>query len=467
MPRRRSASSIRPVSWPSTVIVPRVGSIIRLTIRRHVVLPQPEGPTNTVILPVGAVSDRSSTAVVPSGNCLVTASNRIMGPLEVSDWCPNLAERDDGWVFVSRPRPARTSGAHRTGRGGDRRVVVVPTWYSWVVTEAPAFLDRSSVRGRRVLAGLTLGSGVAILDGSVVNVALRTMGRDLDASLAQLQWIVNGYLLALASLVLVGGALGDRHGRRRVYLVGVAAFAVASALCALAQTPGQLVALRVLQGVGAALLTPGALALIQASFRPEDRAAAIGTWAGLSGIAGALGPIVGGWIVDHASWRWIFAINVPLCIVVVLLTRRAVPESQDPSATGRFDVLGAAFTVLSLGAATYALTASGESGGSVVTPRVGGRGRECGRVPRRRTALGPPDGPPRDVPQPDLLRGQRDDPARLRRPRRGLPLRHPPAPGRRVECARGRPVGPADHHRPHAPVEPCRGVAQRTGPRCR
>lgn len=259
---------------------------------------------------------------------------------------------------VARP----SSGTETTGR-----VVVVPAWYAWVVTEAPAFLDRSSVRGRRVLAGLTLGSGVAILDGSVVNVALRTMGRDLDASLAQLQWIVNGYLLALASLVLVGGALGDRHGRRRVYLVGVAAFAVASALCALAQTPGQLVALRVLQGVGAALLTPGALALIQASFRPEDRAAAIGTWAGLSGIAGALGPIVGGWIVDHASWRWIFAINVPLCIVVVLLTRRAVPESQDPSATGKFDVLGAAFTVLSLGAATYALTASGESGGSVVT----------------------------------------------------------------------------------------------------
>ncbi|WP_377638842.1 MFS transporter [Oryzobacter terrae] len=235
------------------------------------------------------------------------------------------------------------------------------------MTEAPAFLDRRSVQGRRALAGLTLGSGVAILDGSVVNVALRTMGRDLDASLAQLQWVVNGYLLALASLVLVGGALGDRRGRRRVYLVGVGAFAVASALCALAQTPGQLVALRVLQGVGAALLTPGALALIQASYRPEDRAAAIGTWAGLSGIAGALGPVVGGWVVDHTSWRWIFAINVPLCVAVVLLTRNAVPESRDPSATGAFDVLGAGFTVLSLGAATYALTASGESGGGAVT----------------------------------------------------------------------------------------------------
>lgn len=217
-----------------------------------------------------------------------------------------------------------------------------------------------------MLTGLTLGSGVAILDGSVVTVALRAIGSDLDASLAQLQWVVNGYLLALASLVLVGGALGDRRGRRRVYLVGVVGFAVASALCALAQTPGQLVALRALQGVGAALLTPGALSLIQASFRPEDRAPAIGTWAGLSGVAAAIGPVVGGWLVDHASWRWIFAINVPLCVAVVLLTRTSAPESRNPSATGRFDVLGASLTVLALGSATYALTAAGETGGPLV-----------------------------------------------------------------------------------------------------
>lgn len=232
--------------------------------------------------------------------------------------------------------------------------------------EAPALLTRASSRGRMVLAGLTLGSGVAILDGSVVNVALRTMGRDLDASLTQLQWFVNGYLLALASLVLVGGALGDRSGRRRVYLVGVAWFMVASGLCALAQTPTQLIALRVLQGVGAALLTPGALALIQASFRPEDRAPAIGTWAGLSGVAAALGPVVGGWVVDHASWRWIFAINVPLCLVVLVLTGRHAPESRDTQATGRFDVLGAALTVLALGGATYALTAATEATPTVV-----------------------------------------------------------------------------------------------------
>ena len=231
---------------------------------------------------------------------------------------------------------------------------------------APVVLERSSTRGRLMLFGVILGSGVAILDGSVVNVALRTIGGDLDASLAQLQWVVNGYLLALASLVLVGGALGDRFGRRRVYLVGVLWFLVASGLCALAQSPGQLIALRVLQGVGAALLTPGALALIQASFRAEDRAPAIGTWAGLSGVAAAIGPLLGGWLVDNASWRWIFAINVPLCVAVVVLTRYAAPESRDVKVTGRFDLLGAALTVLSLGAATYALTASTEAAPAVV-----------------------------------------------------------------------------------------------------
>jgi EmrB/QacA subfamily drug resistance transporter len=237
--------------------------------------------------------------------------------------------------------------------------------------EAVVLLERSSPRGRTALAGVTLGSAVAILDGSVVNVALRTIGRDLGASLAQLQWVVNGYLLALASLVLVGGALGDRLGRRRVYVVGVAWFTVASALCALAQTPGQLIGLRVLQGVGAALLTPGALAIIQSSFRPEDRAPAIGTWAGLSGVAAAVGPVVGGWIVDHSTWRWIFGINVPLCALVLVLVLRAAPESRDPAAGGRrFDVAGAALTVVALGALTYALTAADSASPGVIAALV-------------------------------------------------------------------------------------------------
>ena len=220
-------------------------------------------------------------------------------------------------------------------------------------------LARDSRRGRLTLTAVTLGSGIAILDGSVVNVALRTIGTELGASLEQLQWVINGYMLALASLVLVGGALGDRLGRRRVYLWGMGWFLVASVLCAVAQTPGQLVATRVLQGIGAALLTPGGLAIIQSAFRREDRAAAIGTWAGLSGISAAIGPFVGGWLVDNGGWRWIFGINVPLCLAVIAMTLHATPESRDTEATGRgFDVLGGGLTVLSLGALTYALTAS-------------------------------------------------------------------------------------------------------------
>ncbi|MDO5740838.1 MAG: MFS transporter [Ornithinimicrobium sp.] len=218
-----------------------------------------------------------------------------------------------------------------------------------------AFLSVSSAKGRGTLIAVTLGSGIAILDGSVVNVALKVIGTELDASLAQLQWVVNGYMLALASLVLVGGALSDRWGRKRVYLVGMGWFLVGSIACAFAQSPDQLIAMRVVQGVGAAMLTPGALAIIQSSYAPQDRGAAIGTWAGMSGIAAAIGPFVGGWIVDNASWRWIFAINVPLCLAVIGLAWWAAPESRAPAA-GRFDRIGAALAVLGLGALTFAVT---------------------------------------------------------------------------------------------------------------
>jgi EmrB/QacA subfamily drug resistance transporter len=216
-------------------------------------------------------------------------------------------------------------------------------------------LRRDTGRGRLVIATLTLGSGIAILDGTVVNIALRRIGTDLEASLAQLQWVSNGYLLSLASLILVGGALGDRLGRRRVYLVGVAGFALCSALCAFAQTPTQLVAFRILQGVTAALLTPGALAIIQSSFRKEDRPGAIGTWAGMSGIAVALGPFIGGVLVVHAGWRWVFAINLPLCAAVLLLGSR-LPESRDEEAPRHFDYRGALSGIVALGASTYVLT---------------------------------------------------------------------------------------------------------------
>ncbi|MBA3232857.1 MAG: MFS transporter, partial [Propionibacteriales bacterium] len=171
-------------------------------------------------------------------------------------------------------------------------------------------LRYNSRPGRWVLAAAVMGSGMAMLDGTVVNVALRTIGRDFDASLSQLQWISNGYLLSLASLILLGGSLGDHFGRRRVFVVGVIWFALASLACGIAWNAEALMAARVLQGVGAALLTPGSLAMIQVSFHPADRARAIGAWSGLGGIAAAIGPFVGGYLVEFASWRWVFLLNL-------------------------------------------------------------------------------------------------------------------------------------------------------------
>jgi EmrB/QacA subfamily drug resistance transporter len=227
-------------------------------------------------------------------------------------------------------------------------------------------LELRSRQGRITLLTVILGSGIALLDGSVVNIALRTIGTDLDANLAELQWVLNGYLLSLASLILVGGALGDRLGRRRMYLFGIAGFAVTSALCAFARSPEQLIAFRVLQGVAAALLTPGSLAIIEAGFRREDRPAAIGTWAGVSGVASAVGPLVGGFLLEHGGWRWIFAINVPLCLLVLWLGRQ-VPESRDDSdVLGRFDMPGAVTGAAALGVLTYGLTSWRDWGGTAI-----------------------------------------------------------------------------------------------------
>ncbi len=220
---------------------------------------------------------------------------------------------------------------------------------------AAASLLRKSRQGRLTLFAVTLGSGIAFLDSSVVNIALPTIGRELNSSLAGLQWVANGYLLALSALILVGGSLGDRLGRKKVYLIGMTWFAIASLACALAPTTELLVAARFLQGIGAALLTPGGLAIIQSSFHPDDRAPAIGTWAGLSGIAVAIGPFVGGWILDQLSWPWIFLINVPLCAIVIVVALVAVPETRDADAGRTFDLPGAALTVVVLAAATWVL----------------------------------------------------------------------------------------------------------------
>ncbi|HEV7196438.1 MAG TPA: MFS transporter, partial [Pedococcus sp.] len=219
----------------------------------------------------------------------------------------------------------------------------------------PELLRMDSHKGRLVLATTVLGSGVALLDGTIVNVALPTIGRNLNADLAGLQWVVNAYALALAALILLGGSLGDRFGRRRMYAVGVGGFGLVSILCAAAPTIGGLVAARAVQGVCAALLVPGSLAILQASFHRDDRMAAIGAWTGLLGVATASGPVVGGWLVEH-SWRWAFWLNVPLSLVVVALALTVVPESRNPHSDKHFDVAGVLLAVVGLAAVTYALT---------------------------------------------------------------------------------------------------------------
>lgn len=217
-----------------------------------------------------------------------------------------------------------------------------------------AQVQLASRTGRIVLAAATLGSAMALLDSTVVNVALRRIGEDLDASLGDLQWVSNGYLLSLASLTLLGGSLGDRFGRRRIFVLGVIGFALTSVACGLAPTAPVLIAARVAQGAAAAMLTPGSLAMIQGTFAPEDRPRAIGTWSGLGSVATAVGPFLGGWLVQSASWRWVFLINLPLA-ALTLLAARAVPETRDPSAVRGFDVGGAVLGSLALGGITYAL----------------------------------------------------------------------------------------------------------------
>jgi EmrB/QacA subfamily drug resistance transporter len=229
------------------------------------------------------------------------------------------------------------------------------------MTQEPELRLRSAP-GRWVLTVTVLGSGIAFLEATVVNVALPEMGSDLDADVGGLQWVINGYLLTLAALILLGGSLGDHFGRRRIFNLGVIWFTGASALCALAPNTEVLVAARVFQGVGGALLTPGSLAIIEATFHRDDRARAIGAWSALGGIAAALGPLVGGYLIDAVSWRAIFLINLPLGAFVVYEARRRVPETRDPTVTGAVDIPGSALAVLGLGGITFALIQAPEQG---------------------------------------------------------------------------------------------------------
>jgi EmrB/QacA subfamily drug resistance transporter len=214
---------------------------------------------------------------------------------------------------------------------------------------------------RWVLAAAVLGSGMAFLDGTIVNVALPSIGEDLDAGLADLQWILDSYLVTLTALLLLGGTLGDRYGRRRVFEIGVWVFTAASLLCAIAPTAIALIVARALQGAGGALLVPGSLALLTATIHPDDRARAVGAWSGLTGVASAIGPFLGGWLIDAASWRWAFLLNLPLAAVVLAAARR-VPESADEgaAAAGRLDVEGAASVAVGLALLTAGLIGAGE-----------------------------------------------------------------------------------------------------------
>ncbi|HWT12909.1 MAG TPA: MFS transporter, partial [Allosphingosinicella sp.] len=231
-----------------------------------------------------------------------------------------------------------------------------------------------SAGGRWLLTVAILGSGLTFLDGTVVNIALPDIGRDLEAGTSSLQWILNGYLLTLASLILLGGSLGDRYGRRRVFVLGIWLFTVSSLLCALAPSAEWLVFARMVQGVGGALLTPGSLALIEASFRPGDRARAIGAWSGLGGVAAALGPLLGGYLVAAVSWRAIFLINLPLGIFVAWAATRHVPESRDPNASGPLDLRGAVLTAIGLAGTTFALIEAPEQGATATVLACGAIG---------------------------------------------------------------------------------------------
>jgi EmrB/QacA subfamily drug resistance transporter len=216
-------------------------------------------------------------------------------------------------------------------------------------------LSLGTSRGRWVIAATVLGSGISALDATVVGIALPSIGRDFHSGVGTLQWVVSGYALTLAAFLLLGGSLGDRLGRRRMFSIGVVWFAVASVCCGIAPNAGVLIAARILQGVGGALLAPASLAIIQASFRPDDRPQAIGAWSGLGGVATAAGPLLGGYLIVAGSWRWVFFINIPVAITVLLVTARHVPESRDPSAAGHVDAVGAALAVLFLAGLTYGL----------------------------------------------------------------------------------------------------------------
>ncbi len=213
-----------------------------------------------------------------------------------------------------------------------------------------------------MLAATILGSSIIFIDTTVVNVALPVLQSELGTDIVGAQWVVESYALMLSALILVGGSLGDRFGRKRVFSIGLVLFALASAGCGMAQTTAQLIIARAAQGIGAALLVPGSLAIISASFSKEDRGRAIGTWSGFTAISAGVGPVLGGWLIENISWRWIFFINLPLAVIVLVITWWRVPESRDESAGERVDIMGAVTATFGLGGVVYGLIEAGTHG---------------------------------------------------------------------------------------------------------
>src|SRR5437588_1972535 len=227
-----------------------------------------------------------------------------------------------------------------------------------VIRSRPAAAPCSKSSGRWVLAATILASSMAFIDGTVVNVALPALQSSLNATAVDLQWVIEAYSLLLSAFLLVGGSLGDHYGRRRIFLLGVALFACASAACGFAADVRQLIAARVLQGLGAALLVPGSLAIISSSFSEKERGRAIGTWSAFTAITAGIGPVIGGWLIEHLSWRAVFFINVPLALVVLAISFLRVPESRDDGESKSLDWLGSGLGTLGLGTLVYGLIES-------------------------------------------------------------------------------------------------------------
>src|SRR6184192_727345 len=230
-----------------------------------------------------------------------------------------------------------------------------------IIQSYPTAAPCSKSSGRWVLTATTLASSMAFIDGTVVNVALPALQANLNATIVDVQWVIEAYSLLLAALLLVGGSLGDHYGRRRIFLIGTALFAVASAWCGLATGIAQLIVARGAQGLGAALLVPGSLAIISSSFPENERGRAIGTWSGFSAITTAVGPVIGGWLIEHISWRAVFFINIPIALLVIFISLGSVPESSDKESAG-LDWRGAIVGTLGLGALVYGLIESSRLG---------------------------------------------------------------------------------------------------------